>query len=186
MPLQQAAPPDWEAEISAAGELLLNGWGFNWYRAENLLRADDLLIRNHADSLLGDAEGAVQRAIAAYRERYLPPPSRERPVPEPAHLAAVRAAKAMLASLEEVRTRLRGACLPPDDKIWRRHREGVELLAALGRCDAGLVGVARAVRDEAFSVRAADLEAAPARLGALIEHLTVLLDRRQKMLAPPV
>jgi hypothetical protein len=28
------------------GVMLLNGYGYNWYRLDNRMRADDLLVRN--------------------------------------------------------------------------------------------------------------------------------------------
>ena len=58
---------------------LFHGWGYNFYRLENQLRADDLVIRNQVSSLLGAARGHVEAAESAYRRAFLPPPSREKP-----------------------------------------------------------------------------------------------------------
>ena len=66
-----------------AGELkqvainLFHGWGYNFYRSENQLRADDLMIRAKVGWLLGLARASVERAESAYRREFLPPPSRK-------------------------------------------------------------------------------------------------------------
>ena len=43
---------------------LFYGWGYNFYRVENQLRADDLLVRAKAGVLLGDARAVVDSAEA--------------------------------------------------------------------------------------------------------------------------
>ena len=58
---------------------LFNGWGYNFYRKENQLRADDLLIRSKVGALLGMARKSLESAQADYRTEFLPEPTRERP-----------------------------------------------------------------------------------------------------------
>jgi hypothetical protein len=53
---------------------LFYGWGYNFYRAENQLRADDQLVRSQAAGLLSQAMAAVDVAESAYRREHLPPP----------------------------------------------------------------------------------------------------------------
>src|SRR6516225_4318828 len=55
---------------------LFYGWGYNFYRVENQLRADDLFIRSKVGWLLGSARTCVRTAEHAYRREFLPPPSR--------------------------------------------------------------------------------------------------------------
>jgi len=43
---------------------LFYGWGYNFYRVENQLRADDQLVRSKAASLLGIAMASVETARA--------------------------------------------------------------------------------------------------------------------------
>src|SRR6202012_3674089 len=66
---------------------LFYGWGYNFYRVENQLRADDQLIRSKAASLLGIAMAGVETVEGASRREFLPPPSRGKPFPDPAAVA---------------------------------------------------------------------------------------------------
>ncbi len=176
---------DLEAAVWQAGELLLNGWGFNWYRTENLLRADDLLVRNQADGLIGDALAALRRAEAVFRQKNLFNPSREKPVPDASDLAELRAFQSMLAELDELRTRLRGAVLPPEDKLWRRHRDEADLLERLGRCDAVLAGLAKELRTRAFAITPASLAEMPSLIGPGLRQFRAALEQRSVLLELP-
>jgi hypothetical protein len=48
---------------------LFYGWGYNFYKQENQLRADDQLVRAKAGWLLGVAAAYVQAAGGVYRRR---------------------------------------------------------------------------------------------------------------------
>ncbi len=174
---------DFETALLQAGELLLNGWGYNWYRAENLMRADDLLLRNQADQLLGDALAAFRRAEAVFRQKYMGPASRQRPLPDPERVAELHEFQAMLERLEALRTALRGAALPPDDRIARRHREEADLLSKLGRCDALLAASAQGLRTEAMSITPANLTGLAARMEPGLTELHDILQRRGDLLS---
>ena len=60
-------------------DLLLNGRGFNYYKAENRARADDLLVRERAAGALSAAIGTLSSLHGAYYRQYIPAPSRENP-----------------------------------------------------------------------------------------------------------
>jgi hypothetical protein len=60
---------------------LFYGWGYNFYRQENQLRTDDLLVRSKVGWLLGLARASVETAEADYRREFIPPPSRAHPFP---------------------------------------------------------------------------------------------------------
>ncbi len=171
-----------ETALLQAGELLLNGWGYNWYRAENLMRADDLLLRNQADQLFGDALAACRRAEAVFRQKYMGPPSRQHPLPDPQRVAELHEFQAVLDQLEDLRTRLRGAAMPPDDRIARRHNEEADLLFKLGRCDALLAVRAQALRAEAMAITPADLSGLPGRMEPHLTELRACLQRRGELL----
>lgn len=127
--------------------MLLNGYGFNWYRADNQARADDLLIRSRASEHLAEAAASLRAAEAAYRRRFIPPPSREHPSPDPACLAEARRLRDASDRIAALDTRLRGAAVPGDDKIWARLRTRQEdLLLQLCQCDLMLVGMASDLR----------------------------------------
>jgi hypothetical protein len=134
--------PGQDDPIYQTGVMLLNGYGYNWYRLDNQLRADDLLIRSRASEHLGAAAARVREIEAAYRRIHLPPPTRERPDPDPEHLAAVRRIRAIADRVAELDTRVRGAAVPANDKVWVRHRDEVGTLWQLTQCDAALIGAA--------------------------------------------
>jgi hypothetical protein len=127
--------------------MLLNGYGYNWYRLDNRMRADDVLIRSRASDHLARAVARLRDLEGRYRRKYLPPPTREKPDPEPQHLAAVHEFRAVEERIGEIDTRLRGGAVPPDDKIWLRHRNEIDTLQRLGECDAILAASAKELDD---------------------------------------
>ena len=165
--------------------MLLNGYGYNWYRLDNQLRADDLLIRARASEQLGAAVSRLRAIEAAFRRRYLPPPSREHPYPDPEHLAAARQIRAITDRIFDIDTRLRGAAVPPDDKIWQRHRDELDTLWRLSECDVVLVGAAKElagiVAEQPLDT-AVDADA-EARIDRQLGYLIAALARRGDLLA---
>jgi hypothetical protein len=139
--------PGEHSRLLRIGVMLLNGYGYNWYRQDNRIRADDLLIRSRASEHLDHAVARLRDLEGRYRRHYLPPPTRERPEPLPQHLAAARLFRAVVERIGEIDTNLRGAAVPPDDKIWRRHRGEIETLQRLGQCDAVLMAGAKELDD---------------------------------------
>jgi hypothetical protein len=123
--------------------MLLNGYGYNWYKLDNQLRADDLLIRSRASEHLAAAVSRLRDVEARYRRKYLPPPTREHPDADPDHLAAARQIRAIAERILDIDTRLRGAAVPPNDAVWMRHRDELDSLWQLSECDVVLVGAAK-------------------------------------------
>jgi hypothetical protein len=113
-----------------------------------------------------------------YRRKYLPPLSRERPDPDPQHLAAARQFRAVEERIAEVDTRLRGGAVPPDDKVWQRHRNEIDTLRRLGECDAILAASAKEL-DDYIAGLPADAAVDAAIKGQIDEHL----DRLAQVLA---
>jgi len=74
--------------------MLLNGYGYNWYRLDNQLREDDLLVRERACYFLTEAASKMQKQEADYHRKYLPEPSREQPFPPAARMATHRHSRA--------------------------------------------------------------------------------------------
>ena len=62
---------------------LFYGWGYNFYRVENQLRADDQLVRARACAYLNQARAVMEAAELAYRREHLPPPTRANPFRTP-------------------------------------------------------------------------------------------------------
>jgi hypothetical protein len=180
-PEEPAAHPLYQTWV-----MLLNGYGYNWYRRDNALRADDLLIRSRADEHLAAATG-LRDFESAFARRYLPPPSREHPDPDPARLAEMRRVRAAADRIREVATRLRGAAVPPDDKVWERHRSAVDTLKALAEFDTMLVGAAAELsRLTAALSPATGFDAATeAGLDQRLADLDAALRRRRELLGGP-
>jgi len=148
--------PGEDSRLHRIGVMLLNGYGYNWYRLDNQMRADDLLVRSRASEHL-----------------------------DPQHLAAAQHYRAVADRILEIDTRLRGAPVPPDDKIWLRQRGEFETLQRLGNCDVVLVARAKELVETAAGLPA-DVCIDPAieqeidkHLGRLAETLT----RRDEILA---
>jgi hypothetical protein len=180
--LSDQAGTDLETAFRQTGVMLLNGWGFNWYRVENLLRADDILLRNQADVLLGDALSAFRRAEAMFRQRHLATAARGASGADPGHMAELRGFQAMITEIEACRTQLRGAAVPPPDRITRRATSEAGLLDRLGNCDARLAAFAQALRADAMAITPAGLAALPALAETHLRQLRDVLRERADLL----
>ena len=177
--------PGENSRLYRIGVMLLNGYGYNWYRWDNQMRADDLLVRSRASEHLESAAARLRDVEGRYRRKYLPPPTREHPDPDPQQIAAARHFRAVADRILEIDTRLRGAALPPDDKIWVRQRGELETLQRLGKCDVLLVGGAKELADLVAELPA-DVDIDRTIEQQIDEHLKELsgaLTRRGEILA---
>lgn len=145
---------------------LFYGWGYNFYRLENHLRADDLTVRAKVGWLLGQAREAVERAESDYRRAHIPPPTREKPRPDPEVTEAARRLEAMSRDIGALEGQIRAHPVPEEDRMTNRYRREAETLHSLLQCDLGLVGRAETLRrlaedadGEALLARAGDIEA---------------------------
>jgi len=120
--------PGEDSRLYRIGVTLLNGYGYNWYRLDNQMRADDLLVRSRASEHLESAAAQLRDLEGRYRRKYLPPPTREHPDPDPQHLAAARQFRAVADRTLEIDTRLRALLYPPTT------RSGCASAASSRRC----------------------------------------------------
>jgi hypothetical protein len=125
---------------------LFYGWGYNFYRLENQLRADDQLVRAKAGWLLGVAAASVQGAESNYRREFLPAPSRAKPYPDAAAVAGAQQLERLFASIVAIANRLAELPVPENDRITQRFREEAPTLAALIAQDEQLVGQCELLR----------------------------------------
>jgi hypothetical protein len=177
--------PGEDSRLYRIGVMLLNGYGYNWYRLDNQMRADDLLVRSRASEHLESAAARLRDLGGRYRRKYLPPPTREHPDPDPQHLAAARQFRAVADRILAIDTRLRGAAVPSDDKIWVRQRGELETLRRLGECDVLLVADAKELAGVVADLPA-DARMDPAIEQQIDQHLGRLaeaLNRRDEILA---
>lgn len=126
---------------------LFYGWGYNFYRRENQLRADDLLIRSKLSELLGQCRAHLAALEAAFRREHLPPPTREKPFPDSAAVASAQALQRAQNDIEGVETAIRTASVPEMDRIHQRHRHEAETLQQLANVDSDMVMAVVTLRD---------------------------------------
>jgi hypothetical protein len=184
-PVDDRPLPGEDSRLYRIGVMLLNGYGYNWYRLDNQMRADDLLVRSRASEHLESAAARLRDLEGRYRRKYLLPPTREHPDPDPQHLAAARQFRAVADRILEIDTRLRGAAVPPDDKIWLRQRSELETLQRLGKCDVVLVAGAKELV-EVVAGLPADIGIDPGieqQIDDRLGELTAALIRRSEILA---
>jgi hypothetical protein len=124
---------------------LFYGWGYNFYRLENQLRADDLTVRAKVGWLLGQAREAVETAEGAWR-RSFPTPTRERPLPDPALSEGARRLEAMSRRIGALEGQIRSQPAPEADHMTNRYRREAETLHTLLQCDLALAGRAETLR----------------------------------------
>ncbi len=144
---------------------LFYGWGCNFYRLENQLRADDLTVRAKVGWLLGRAREAASGAESAWRRERLPAPSRERPLPDPAAVEGARKLEGIAREIGALEGQIRAHPAPEADHMTDRYRREAETLHRLLQCDLALAGRAETLRAmiedadaEAVLSRAAEIE----------------------------
>ncbi len=161
---------------------LFYGWGYNFYRRENQLRADDLLIRGKLSELLGECRAHLGSLESSFRHEHLPPPTREHPFPDPAAVAAVQALQRRQRDIEALETAIRNAPVPEMDRIYQRHRNERDTLEKLVAADGDLVSAVVALRDSVIRVdgaAAAAQETQPVRTS----DIQMLWNRREQILS---
>jgi len=135
-------PVDPIEAITRQLELLMLGYGFNFYRAENQLRADDLLVRQKAGASLGQASARLEKLALEFQRTCIPAPTRQQPYPSPDLMERLNALRAMRQRVLDQESFLHGMSAPAQDKIWRRLREEGDLLEALLHADVAMLAMA--------------------------------------------
>ncbi len=162
--------------VSQVAVNLFYGWGYNFYRQENQLRADDLLVRHQVAGILGEARLAIDKAESSYREDHLPPLSRANPRPDPTALKQARVLETLVGEISAVAARIRAQPVPENDRIAQRHRQEADTLMKLLHADMALVGHAdllkRTVRDQPPEWLVAHAGEVKAHVGAITAALS--------------
>ncbi len=136
-------------DLDAIEQIAVNlfyGWGYNFYRLENQLRADDLMIRGKVGWLLGLARGAVETAESDYRRAFLPPPTREKPRPEAGAAAGAQTLERLSHAIGALEGQIRAQPVPETDRMTQRYRQEAATLQRLLDCDVRLAGQAEMLR----------------------------------------
>jgi hypothetical protein len=156
-----AAPPP--PDIRGAWALKLSGAGFNWYRNETALQADDLWVRTRAGALLTSAAGRLREIERLFRARHMPAPTREHPFPDPGRAAELRRIEDMRERVTALETKVRGSVMPTADRVSLRHRGNEATLARLLEADTDLIGASHDLEAGLKSVDEGDVLGEPAQ-----------------------
>jgi hypothetical protein len=120
-------------------QLLLTGYGYNFYNKTNQARADDLLVRERASNFLSQAVERLARLRSEYATRFIPPLTRANPDPPQEVMAQIREIEATQQNLAQVESHIRSMPVPTQDRIWWRFRQEQALLNKLLEFDLSLV-----------------------------------------------
>jgi hypothetical protein len=136
-------------DVGLIGELAVNlfhGFGYNFYRVENQLRADDQRVRALAGDLLTQARASLDKAESDYRRLHIPPPTRASPFPDPAAVAGAQAIERLARAIGALEGQIRNQPVPENDRMTQRYRQEAATLEALADKDKALIGQCELMR----------------------------------------
>src|ERR1700736_4633246 len=87
-------------------QLLLTGYGYNFYNKTNQARADDLLVRERASYSLSQAVALLTQLRSDYYTRFIPPLTRANPDPPQEAMAQIREIEAVQQALANIETHI--------------------------------------------------------------------------------
>ena len=93
--------------------------------------ADDQLVREKAGWLLGNAAASVEAAESNYRREFLPAPTRAKPFPDAAAVAAAQQLERLVKAIRALVNRMTELPVPGSDRMTQRYREEAPTLEAL-------------------------------------------------------
>lgn len=168
-------------------QLMLTGYGYNFYNKANQARADDLLVRERASYHLGQAINLMERLRSDYQRRFIPPLTRANPDPPQEAMAQVREIELLRQELSDCETHIRGMSVPTQDKIWWRFREERTLLGQLLNFDLSLVRNCEQVYNYVMQLTPESWNAqGSATLRQLLQQVTQVARERERFLLIPL
>jgi hypothetical protein len=168
-------------------QLLLTGYGYNFYSATNQARSDDLLVRERASYFLAQAIDMLANLRGEYQRRFVPPLTRENPFPPAEALAQLREIGQVQQELSNVETHIRGMSVPTQDRIWWRFRQEQPLLAQLLNFDLALVRSSEQINQYVSQLTPDNWHTqGSSPLRQLIQQLTQVVRDRERFLLLPM
>ncbi len=168
-------------------QLLLTGYGYNFYNSVNQARADDLLVRERASYHLAQAVDTLAMLRNEYMRRFIPPLTRANPDPPQEAMAQVREIETVQQALSDVEAHVRGMSVPAQDRIWWRFRQEQVLLGQLLNFDLALVRTSEQVYQYAAQLIPDDWNSqGSAPLRRLVQQLTQIARDRERFLLLPM
>ena len=159
---------------------LFYGWGYNFYRVENQLRADSLLIRSRVSDLLGAARRSVSEREAEFR-RAMPPLSREHPRPDPVAIATASGLESLGREISGLQGLIAALPVPENDRVTQRLREEKATLDRLVAADRMLAGQAELLRQAAEAAPVDQLLDGSAGIQELLGGLRAIVAERSAL-----
>ncbi|HEY6846820.1 MAG TPA: hypothetical protein VI320_11445 [Terracidiphilus sp.] len=157
---------------------LFYGWGYNFYKVENQLRADDQMVRSKASWLLGVAATALSAAESDYRRESLPPPTRTKPYPDAEAVASAQKLERLHREITGLEQFIHQLPAPANDRMTQCYRLEAQTLANLIHFDSLLVGQCEMMRKLVTDVDAeAILKALPDLMAGIAAIRATLHDR---------
>ncbi|MGB6724604.1 MAG: hypothetical protein WBE74_01790 [Terracidiphilus sp.] len=169
-------------EIEQIAINLFYGWGYNFYKVENQLRADDQMIRSKAAWLLGEAATALSAAESDYRREFLPAPTRAKPFPDAEAVASAQKLERLHRELISLEQFIQQLPVPGNDRMTQRYRLEAPTLANLIHFDSLLVGQCELMRKSVTGVDAQAILKALADLAAGVAAIRATLHDREAVL----
>ena len=168
-------------------QLLLTGYGYNFYSSVNQARADDLLVRERASYHLAQAVDMLAMLRNEYMRRFIPPLTRANPDPPQEAMAQVREIEAAQQALSDVETHIRGMSVPAQDRIWWRFRQEQALLGQLLNFDLALVRASEQIYQYVAQLTPDDWNSqGSVPLRRLVQQLTQIARDRERFLLLPM
>jgi hypothetical protein len=161
---------------------LFYGWGYNFYRAENQLRADDQLVRCKAAELLGSAMASVGSAETEYRREFLPPPSRKHPFPDAEAVAGAQRLERLARAVGALEALILQQPVPENDRMTQRYRLEAATLQTLILHDQQLVGQCELLRSKVHGQDGASILKNLPELEGGLEAIRATLQNREAVL----
>jgi hypothetical protein len=161
---------------------LFYGWGYNFYRKENQLRADDQMVRSKAASLLGEAMAAVSTAESEYRREYLPAPTRAKPFPDAECVGCAQKLERLAKAIGAVEAQLQHQPVPENDRMTQRYRQEAPTLARLMEFDERLVGQCELLRKAVSALNAQEILKSQDDFDAGLDAIRETLRNREQVL----
>jgi hypothetical protein len=173
-------------DVDEIEQLAINafyGFGYDFYQAENQLRATDQKVREAASGLLATARAGLDAAEAAYRRAALPPPSRDKPRPDPAAVANAQDLERLGRDLGALEGAIRALPVPKTDRMTQLFRDERATLERLIAADQRLIGHAEAIRRALGQVGGDAVLAVVPQVAAHIAALQAAIQERRDLLA---
>lgn len=166
-------------------QLLLTGYGYNFYNKQNLARSDDLLVRERASYYLAQAVAALAQLRGDYFTRFVPPMTRANPDPPQEAMAQLREIESVQQALANLESHIRGMSVPTQDRIWWRFRQEEALLMQLLNFDLSLVRGSEQIYQYVTQLTP-ELWQGSTPLRQMMQQLTHLAQERERFLLLPL